>query len=177
MGSDKTRFDADNEESFDIDAARAGECTARLRNQHDLSRGKLAVRISNVLGEDHPDFDRYNETWLKRFEAGKVKKVSRLTLDIIARALRCTPYERSQLFLAAGRSVIAEAGGAPEVEEELINYACQELCARTAVRVVVKKLLGQRRASELGDAERFEIIQQAIGAMLVHLTGRSTHDA
>lgn len=143
----------------ELSTQRCGEEIARMRTVRRLSRARLVARIGTEIEEDDPCADSISESWLKRLETGVLVKLPRPTLEAICRALRCTPRERARVLLLADRSALA-GDDAPDAVAEALAFVTLRL--HEQAHAVMADLIGQRRASELTEAEIMEITATAL---------------
>jgi transcriptional regulator with XRE-family HTH domain len=144
-------------------AKRCGEAIARLRTLRRWSRAQLVIRLYDELAPEDPNYNSISETWLARLENGRMVKVSRLTVEALCRALRCSPQERATVLLHADRSVLAEHNSTPDAAAEALTYIMDRLYHETYD--VFKAMIGQRPIALLGEVELLQMTATALDVL------------
>jgi len=95
--------------------------------------------------------ENISEAWLKRLEQGQIVKLHRTTLELLCRALECSPRERVILLLYADRNVLGDSDEASLQVALAFNYILERLFH--AAQPLLQEALDQRSVGHLNDRE------------------------
>lgn len=142
-----------------------GEHVARTRTKRGFTRRQFVFVLHDAMTTDDPMYHKVSESWLGRLENGDAKRqLPDLTIMAIAKALRCTGKEQTDLLLYAGRNVLTQEHQRPTHGVEVLNYVthyiyqeAQELLA------AINKKAGTKDLDEL---EMLEIIHDILSILI-----------
>ena len=138
---------------------------ARLRIQRGLSRAGLVKLLDSKLDETGTLFDdSISEGWVRKIEEGRKVKISRDVIELLAKALKCTPDERFALFLSADRNPLADTDGNLGTGQEFLLRAIGAANRDPRTRRLLDKLVGDNRdkVARMTEQELFMILRQIL---------------
>jgi transcriptional regulator with XRE-family HTH domain len=149
------------------EAEQVGAKIFELRNARGWTRAKLVSRVMWLMDDEGLNCDHINEGWMERLENRRVTKVpSRKMLEVLCRALDCTPREWASVMLHANRTLLGASTGPPNKVAEVLNYITSRLYDEA--REILEGRIGAREVGDLTEEDMFELVTTALEMVSRH---------
>lgn len=143
-------------------AKRLADVIGRIRSSRGFSRAKLVIEMCDCLPTDSPLRKTISEGKIRQLEEAKTVKVTRDLLEVLCTALRCTPIERLEIFIAADRNVFANADGTVANGSALLIYALANLQGHPVVGEMLESLATNQNASRMTEQDLNKVLKTIV---------------
>jgi len=140
---------------------RCGEAFGRLRVIKGLSRPQVLSR----LYRDYPDgsvIEEITESWLERFENGRLVKVQRHTIIALCKAIRATPRELWNVLVASDRNALADDDGVASPAAEALIIFSAYLYDIPEVKDMLTSITKDKRVATMSREALFQLMADVL---------------
>lgn len=125
-----------------------------MRATYQWKPAKFVNRLYEAIeNQGYEASESIHETWVRRLEKGKVKKIPNWLITAICDALGCSQIERVDLFVTLGRTPLTGCVSHPV----LMVLHCSIMLDEEEL-ALLEELIGHRRADQLNEKEIEEIL-------------------
>ena len=153
-------------------AIRLGDLVGRIRSQRGFSRAKLVIAMCDCLPQDSPLRKRVSEGLIRQIEEGKKVKTSRELLEVLCQALRCTPPERLQIFMAGD---FEGAKAKLKNADQALVFALALYREDPLVQQFLQTLVGDQQASRMTENDLKRMLRKVVLSLSERTSVEQSH--